>query len=58
MQKGDRVGITPAGIHFNPRYYDEPYEFRPSRFLDTEDHRWNRDACESTFLCLERVESN
>ncbi|KAG9120132.1 hypothetical protein FRC07_004509 [Ceratobasidium sp. 392] len=36
-----RVGIHVPGIHYNPKYWDDPFEFAPSRFLDP---NWNRDA--------------
>lgn len=26
-------------------YWKEPFEFRPSRFIDTPEEKWNRDAC-------------
>ena len=45
VPKGSVVIIAAQSLHFNPEYYPEPYEFRPSRFLDTEDTKWNRDAC-------------
>lgn len=25
-------------------YWEDPYTFNPSRFLDTPEHKWNRDA--------------
>lgn len=33
IPKGSTVGIHVAGIHYNPRYWEDPEEFRPERFL-------------------------
>ncbi|KAG9125655.1 hypothetical protein FRC07_006718 [Ceratobasidium sp. 392] len=41
IPSGTRVGIHVPGIHYNPKYWDDPFEFAPSRFLDP---NWNRDA--------------
>ncbi|PCH40705.1 cytochrome P450 [Wolfiporia cocos MD-104 SS10] len=38
---GSRVMIHVAGLHYNPRYWPDPYAFKPARFLDKE---WPRDA--------------
>lgn len=35
------IAIHVVGLHHNPDYWDNPYEFLPSRFLDP---NWNRDA--------------
>ncbi|KAF9803586.1 hypothetical protein IEO21_09638 [Rhodonia placenta] len=37
---GTGIGIHVAGIHYNPRYWKDPYTFNPSRFLED----WPRDA--------------
>ncbi|KAG8694806.1 hypothetical protein FRC08_008248, partial [Ceratobasidium sp. 394] len=36
-----RVGIHVPGLHYNPKYWDDPFEFAPSRFLNP---NWNREA--------------
>ncbi|PPQ93732.1 hypothetical protein CVT25_013072 [Psilocybe cyanescens] len=41
IAKGTRVAINTPGLHFNPRYWDDPTTFIPSRFLESD---WNRDA--------------
>ncbi|KIM30549.1 hypothetical protein M408DRAFT_287431 [Serendipita vermifera MAFF 305830] len=30
---GTNMGINVIGLHYNPKYWDNPYEFRPERFL-------------------------
>ncbi|KAI0763709.1 cytochrome P450 [Irpex lacteus] len=37
---GAGIGIHTPGLHYNPRYWDDPYTFKPSRFLG----EWPRDA--------------
>ncbi|KAF8597590.1 cytochrome P450 [Ceratobasidium sp. AG-I] len=36
-----RAFIFMSGVHYNPSYWDDPEEFVPARFMDT---NWNRDA--------------
>ncbi len=33
IKKGDRIQINPYFTHHNPRYWEQPEEFRPERFL-------------------------
>ncbi|KDQ11038.1 hypothetical protein BOTBODRAFT_35791 [Botryobasidium botryosum FD-172 SS1] len=40
VPKGTRVVLNTTALHHNPRYWEDPYEFRPDRFLGD----WNRDA--------------
>lgn len=40
VPKGARVVISAPGVHYNPRYWEDPHEFKPSRFLKD----WPRDA--------------
>ncbi|QRV99093.1 cytochrome P450 family protein [Ceratobasidium sp. AG-Ba] len=36
-----RVSILAKGLHYNPQYWDDPFDFYPDRFMDSS---WNRDA--------------
>ncbi|KAF8633326.1 hypothetical protein AX17_004498 [Amanita inopinata Kibby_2008] len=40
VPKGTYLLIDTPGLHYNPRYWKNPHEFNPSRFLGD----WNRDA--------------
>ncbi|KAI0093992.1 614/534 cytochrome P450, partial [Irpex rosettiformis] len=37
---GTPIVLHTPGLHYNPRYWPDPYTFKPSRFLDD----WPRDA--------------
>jgi len=37
---GTNIALDVAGLHYNPRYWSDPHEFNPSRFLKD----WPRDA--------------
>ncbi|KIK59170.1 hypothetical protein GYMLUDRAFT_684483 [Collybiopsis luxurians FD-317 M1] len=41
IPRGTRITINIAGLHYNPRYWKDPEEFRPARFLEPD---WPRDA--------------
>ncbi|KAF5351015.1 hypothetical protein D9756_008377 [Leucocoprinus leucothites] len=41
IPKGTDVHINVPGLHYNPKYWENPYEFKPDRFLNDD---WNRDA--------------
>jgi len=41
VPKGTPIEISVAGLHYNPRYWKDPEEFKPSRFLDPD---WPKDA--------------
>ena len=36
VQKGQVVGVSIYNVHHNPKFYPEPYKFRPERFLNGE----------------------
>ncbi|PFH50911.1 hypothetical protein AMATHDRAFT_40534 [Amanita thiersii Skay4041] len=40
VPKGTLLVIDTPGLHYNARYWKDPYEFKPSRFLED----WDRDA--------------
>ncbi|KAK1227361.1 hypothetical protein PQX77_009645 [Marasmius sp. AFHP31] len=40
VPKNTNLVIHATGVHYNPRYWKDPYEFRPDRFMG----EWNRDA--------------
>lgn len=40
VPEGTGVTINTAGLHYNPRYWEDPGSFKPSRFLGD----WPRDA--------------
>ncbi|KAI0064392.1 cytochrome P450 [Artomyces pyxidatus] len=40
IPKGTNVVIHTPGLHYNPRYWEDPHSFKPSRFLGD----WPRDA--------------
>jgi len=40
VPKGTHLVISTPGLHYNPRYWKDPHEFNPSRFLG----EWDRDA--------------
>ncbi|ESK89553.1 cytochrome p450 [Moniliophthora roreri MCA 2997] len=41
VPKGTEIVVHTTGVHYNPRYWKDPHEFRPERFLDG---NWPRDA--------------
>ncbi|KAF9060543.1 cytochrome P450 [Rhodocollybia butyracea] len=41
LPQGTPIMINTIGVHYNPRYWEDPEEFRPARFLDPD---WPRDA--------------
>ncbi|KAI5119154.1 hypothetical protein M0805_005233 [Coniferiporia weirii] len=40
VPKGSGITLHTPGLHYNPRYWKDPYEFRPQRFRED----WPRDA--------------
>ncbi|KDR79851.1 hypothetical protein GALMADRAFT_265094 [Galerina marginata CBS 339.88] len=41
IPKGTRIVLNSTGLHYNPRYWEDPESFKPSRFLKAD---WPRDA--------------
>ncbi|KAI0703432.1 cytochrome P450 [Cytidiella melzeri] len=41
VPKGSNILFHMPGLHHNPRYWEDPYAFKPSRFLEPD---WPRDA--------------
>ncbi|KAG9038533.1 hypothetical protein FRB95_000754 [Tulasnella sp. JGI-2019a] len=41
IPKGSTVWINIAGLHYNPRYWKDPYAFNPNRFLESD---WPKEA--------------
>ncbi|KAK1220219.1 hypothetical protein PQX77_017040 [Marasmius sp. AFHP31] len=40
VHEGTNITVDVVGLHYNPRYWEEPSEFKPSRFIG----EWNKDA--------------
>ncbi|KAJ2916798.1 hypothetical protein MD484_g3665, partial [Candolleomyces efflorescens] len=40
IPKGTNIAVNASGLHHNPQYWEDPYEYRPDRFLGD----YNRDA--------------
>lgn len=36
VQKGQVMGVSVFNVHHDPKFYPEPYKFRPERFLNGE----------------------
>jgi len=41
LPKGSHIWISSAALHYNPRYWEDPHEFKPERFMNS---NWNKDA--------------
>lgn len=41
IPEGTDVHINVPGLHYNPKYWADPHEFKPDRFLSND---WNKDA--------------
>ncbi|KAJ8086003.1 hypothetical protein PM082_004822 [Marasmius tenuissimus] len=40
VPQGTSISLSVVGLHYNPKYWKDPHEFRPSRFRE----EWPRDA--------------
>ncbi|KAG1736097.1 cytochrome P450 [Suillus paluster] len=40
VPRGFALALNISGLHYNPKYWEDPYAFKPERFLGD----WNRDA--------------
>jgi len=40
IPKGTNITIHPPGLHYNPRFWEDPYSFKPERFLGD----WPKEA--------------
>ncbi|KAG8995058.1 hypothetical protein FRB93_001248 [Tulasnella sp. JGI-2019a] len=47
VPRGSEVIVDMVGLHHNPRYWPDPYAFKPDRFLDP---NWPRDAFAPFFI--------
>ncbi|KIJ37005.1 hypothetical protein M422DRAFT_260653 [Sphaerobolus stellatus SS14] len=41
IPKGSKLTLNTTGLHYNPRYWEDPNAFKPSRFMASD---WPRDA--------------
>jgi cytochrome P450 len=39
LPAGTRVYLSAPGVHFNPRYWPEPYKLDPHRWMDAKDEK-------------------
>jgi len=53
-EKDTIVFVSPPGIHYNPKYYPDPYEFKPERFLGKFDPNCFLPFSSGTRVCLGR----
>nr|CAI5835401.1 unnamed protein product [Callosobruchus analis] len=54
IEKGTPVMIPLYGIHYDPKYYDDPYKFIPERFLDSNVKQYLLGFGEGPRACIGR----
>ncbi|KAG0694739.1 hypothetical protein DFH29DRAFT_1083704 [Suillus ampliporus] len=51
VPEGLTLRLDIPGLHYNPKYWEDPYTFKPERFLGD----WNRDAFLPSAVVTEHV---
>ncbi|KAG8867217.1 hypothetical protein FRB98_004293 [Tulasnella sp. 332] len=54
VEKDTIIFVDPPAVHYNPKYYPEPYEFRPERFIGAYDEKAFIPFSSGTRVCLGR----
>lgn len=54
VEKGTVVFISPPAVHYNPKYYPDPYDFRPERFVGKFDQTTFIPFSTGTRVCIGR----
>ncbi|KAG9002284.1 hypothetical protein FRB90_011406 [Tulasnella sp. 427] len=54
VEKDTVVFISPPAVHYNPKYYPDPYEFKPERFVGKFDQTTFIPFSTGTRICIGR----
>ncbi|KAG8948379.1 hypothetical protein FRC03_000734 [Tulasnella sp. 419] len=54
VEKDTIIFVSPPAVHYNPKYYPDPYEFKPERFLGDFDPKTFLPFSSGTRICLGR----